>query len=101
MLEALEQELVHCCQAQCSLVGRLAVFLQERYYELLLSGQFINEEEREILRWGRNAKVNVPTRFKASGKHAETYKHATAVECLVSYFGLLQWFPMVVGDERI
>lgn len=59
--------------------------LQERYYELLLSGQFITEEEREILRWGRNAKVNVPPRFKASGKHAETYKHATAIECLVSH----------------
>ena len=56
---------------------------QETYYELLLAGQFISEEEREVLRWGRNAKVTVPQRFKASGKHGETYKHATAVECLV------------------
>ncbi len=27
--------------------------------------------------------VNIPPRFKASGKHGETYKHATAMECLV------------------
>ena len=35
----------------------LAVLLQETYYELLLAGQFIDEEERSVLRWGRNAKV--------------------------------------------
>ena len=63
---------------------------QETYYELLLAGQFIDEEERTILKWGRNAKVTIPPRFKASGKHAETYKHATAMECLVrpSMFGV-------------
>ncbi|EIE25234.1 ribonuclease III [Coccomyxa subellipsoidea C-169] len=61
---------------------------QETHYQLLLSGKFITEEEREILRWGRNAKVNVPPRFKASGKHAETYKHATAMECLAGYLYL-------------
>lgn len=27
--------------------------------------------------------MNIPPRFKASGKHGETYKHATAMECLV------------------
>lgn len=57
--------------------------VQETYYRLLLSGEFITAEERDILRWGRNAKVNIPARFKANGKHAETYKHATAMECLV------------------
>ena len=33
---------------------------------------------------GSNAKVNVPLRFKNSGKHKLTYKHATAMEVLVS-----------------
>jgi len=36
-----------------------------------------------VLAWGRNARVTVPPRFKASGSHAVTYKRATAVECLV------------------
>ncbi|CAL8461802.1 g1333 [Coccomyxa elongata] len=61
---------------------------QETYYQLLLSGEFITEKERDVLRWGRNAKVNIPPRFKASGKHAETYKHATAMECLAGYLYL-------------
>lgn len=36
-----------------------------------------------MLAWGRNARVTVPPRFKASGSHAVSYKRATAVECLV------------------
>lgn len=57
--------------------------LQEIHYELLLSGSFATEEERDVLAWGCNAKVNVPPRFKNSGKHKLTYKHATAMEVLV------------------
>ena len=37
-----------------------------------------------MLAWGCNAKVHVPPRFKNSGKHKLTYKHATAMEVLVS-----------------
>ena len=36
-----------------------------------------------MLAWGCNAKVNLPPRFKNSGKHKLTYKHATAMEVLV------------------
>ena len=57
---------------------------QESHYELLLAGDVITDEEREVLAWGSNAKVNVPPRFKNSGKHKLTYKHATAMEVLVS-----------------
>ena len=56
---------------------------QESHYELLLAGDVITEEEREVLAWGSNAKVHVPPRFKNSGKHKLTYKHATAMEVLV------------------
>ena len=56
---------------------------QESYYELLKSGGFLSEEEAEVLAWGRNARVTVPPRFKASGSHAVSYKRATAMECLV------------------
>ena len=56
---------------------------QESHYELLLAGDVITEEEREVLAWGCNAKVHVPPRFKNSGKHKLTYKHATAMEVLV------------------
>ena len=48
-----------------------------------------------MLAWGRNARVTVPPRFKASGSHAVSYKRATAVECLVRpgrpYRSLLCW----------
>ncbi|KAK9846419.1 hypothetical protein WJX81_003426 [Elliptochloris bilobata] len=61
---------------------------QESYYELLKAGAFLSEAEAEVLAWGRNARVNVPPRFKASGSHAISYKRATAVECLVGYLYL-------------
>ncbi len=56
---------------------------QESYYELLRAGSFLSADETDVLAWGRNARVTVPPRFKASGSHAVTYKRATAVECLV------------------
>ena len=43
---------------------RMPCLAQETYYELLLAGQFISEEEREVLRWGRNAKVTIPARLQ-------------------------------------
>ena len=70
-----------CCMAACA--PKWPVVLQEIHYELLLSGSFATEEERDVLAWGCNAKVNVPPRFKNSGKHKLTYKHATAMEVLV------------------
>lgn len=36
-----------------------------------------------MLRWGRNANVKVPKRFHSSGLHGQTYKEASAIECLV------------------
>jgi len=92
--------------------------------ERLEAGGFLSEGEKEILRWGRNAKVTMPKRFvggkakdngprgggkgKAassssassssssstpqplpktvvSGPHANVYRSATAIECLVGY----------------
>ena len=68
---------------------------QESYYELLTSGGFLSGEEAEVLAWGRNARVTVPPRFKASGSHAISYKRATAVECLVR-----PWRPLA-GPGRV
>lgn len=58
--------------------------VQEVYYGVLHAGDFLTAEERDVLRWGGNAKVTVPPRFSKSGSHAVTYKRATALECLVS-----------------
>ncbi len=51
---------------------------------MLHAGDFLTDEERDVLRWGGNAKVTVPPRFSKSGSHGVTYKRATALECLVS-----------------
>lgn len=48
------------------------VFAQETYYELLLAGQFIDDEERSVLRWGRNAKV----RKKGGRRDTQTLVHS-------------------------
>lgn len=59
-------------------------FLQERYLEQLMAGPFLLAEEQDVVRWGKNAKITIPKRFSQSGKHAQTYRAATAIECLVS-----------------
>ena len=57
-------------------------------YELLRAGAYLTDDERDVLRWGRNAKVTVPKRFGSAGPHADKYRAATAVECLVGYLYL-------------
>ena len=91
--------------------------MQAIIYEILQSGQFLTGAEREILRWGHNAKVVVPKRFHASGKHINIYKQATAVECLVranspqlvmivdqwllmSHIALTGWLPVPHGKRK-
>lgn len=64
-----------------------SVFAQEVYYGVLHAGDFLTAEERDVLRWGGNAKVTVPPRFSKSGSHAKTYMRATALECLVGALG--------------
>ena len=58
--------------------------LQERYLEQLLAGPVLTDEERDVIRWGSNAKITIPKRFSKSGTHAKSYRAATAIECLVS-----------------
>ena len=54
--------------------------MQEVYYGVLLGGDFLTVVERDVLRWGGNAKTATPARFQTGSR---TYKHATALECLV------------------
>lgn len=61
---------------------------QEVYLEQLMAGPFFSAEERDVVRWGNNAKITIPKRFSQSGKHAQTYRAATAIECLVGYLYL-------------
>ena len=58
--------------------------LQERYLEQLMAGPILSPEEHDVIRWGGNAKITIPKRFSQSGKHAQTYRAATSIECLVS-----------------
>lgn len=57
------------------------MLFQAQYYEKLRDGEFLTDCEREVLRWGKNAKnVSMPRRFTDS---VHVYKMATALECLV------------------
>ena len=53
---------------------------QRKILEFLLDREFLNEDELEIIRWGRNAKGT-------KAKHADiiTYRYATSLECLLGY----------------
>ncbi len=39
---------------------------QSTFYEVLKSGTFLTEPEREIMRWGHNARTSIPKRFLVS-----------------------------------
>lgn len=56
---------------------------QRRILEDLENNSIFTDEELDIIRWGRNAKGT-------KAKHADiiTYRHATALECLIGYLYL-------------
>lgn len=53
---------------------------QRKILEFLINENYLNKEELEIIRWGRNAKGT-------KAKHADivTYRFATSLECLLGY----------------
>ena len=55
--------------------------------EQLTAGAFLTEAERDVLRWGRNAKVRaIPKRLTGGGEAtAGLYRAATALEVLVGW----------------
>ena len=82
------------------------LLLQERHLEQLLAGPVLSDEERDVIRWGNNAKISIPRRFGKSGTHAKTYRAATAMECLVScvkgsYIALCASSPFSGGKKVI
>lgn len=59
------------------------LFIQAEVYEQLQVDKFLTDEERDVLRWGRNAnKTSSPKR--SSTLTMQDYRKATALECLVS-----------------
>jgi 23S rRNA maturation mini-RNase III len=56
---------------------------QAALYLQLTADNFLSDEERDVLRWGRNATGTTPPRLSGGGGK-ETYRAATAMECLVS-----------------
>ena len=56
---------------------------QSKLHDALKGGTFLTEEEKTILRWGRNATGTLPKRHKQSELTKEVYRNATAIECLV------------------
>jgi ribonuclease-3 family protein len=53
----------------------------------LLDSDALTEDERSIVKWGRNAAYgNIPSRLKGKGKGGHgIYRNASALECLVGY----------------
>ncbi|KAK9814920.1 hypothetical protein WJX73_002089 [Symbiochloris irregularis] len=71
-----------------NVIGHVRAENQGLHYQTLRATDFLTEQEQSVLRWGRNANVKVPKRFHQSGLHGQTYKEATAIECLVGYLYL-------------
>lgn len=62
---------------------------QAVHFENLMEGDFLQNQERQVLRWGRNATGgSAPKRFSKPQVTREVYRAATAVECLVGYLYL-------------
>mmetsp|Transcript_6924 Transcript_6924/g.11989 ORF Transcript_6924/g.11989 Transcript_6924/m.11989 type:complete len:282 (+) Transcript_6924:292-1137(+) len=66
---------------------------QAECLDTMLREGFLTDEEKCVLKWGRNASGNIPSRFKskaASGNGGiATYKKSSALECLVGYLYIL------------
>ncbi len=66
--------------------------------EQLAAGAFLTAEERDVLRWGRNARVRaIPKRLTGGGEAtAGVYRDATALEVLVGWLYVTD--PPRLGD---
>jgi ribonuclease-3 family protein len=64
-------------------VSQVRAEAQSVAYKTLDSGDFLTDEERDVLRWGRNATGTSPKRVSQGGMTREIYREATAIECLV------------------
>lgn len=64
-------------------VSQVRAEAQAEAYRTLESGTFLTLEERDVLRWGRNATGTSPKRLSQGGMTREIYRAATAIECLV------------------
>jgi ribonuclease-3 family protein len=64
-------------------VSQVRAEAQSAAYRTLDSGDFLTDEERDVLRWGRNATGTSPKRVSQGGMTKEIYREATAIECLV------------------
>lgn len=64
-------------------VSHVRTEAQSAAYKALDSSDFLTQEERDILRLGRNATDTSPKRLSQGGMTKEIYREATAIECLV------------------
>ncbi|MCO5607013.1 hypothetical protein L7F22_061204 [Adiantum nelumboides] len=78
-----------CCEAQ-------DVFLR-----LLLKDDFLSEEERDIIRWGKNVQTNHKKATKRAG--AAVYSRASSLETLIGYLYLTNQsrLQQVMGKLRL
>jgi len=66
-------------------VSQVRAEAQSAAYKTLDTSDFLTSEERDVLRWGRNATGTSPKRLSQGGMTKQIYREATAVECLVSF----------------
>mmetsp|Transcript_20166 Transcript_20166/g.60839 ORF Transcript_20166/g.60839 Transcript_20166/m.60839 type:complete len:236 (+) Transcript_20166:132-839(+) len=68
-----------------NVIAKVRAEAQEVYYGVLVGGDFLTDQERDILRWGQNGKIKTPTRFQRSSVSGKVYVRATALECLIGW----------------
>ena len=67
-------------------VSQVRAEAQAESFRALEGGTFLTQDEKDVLRWGRNATGTSPKRLSQGGMTREIYRAATAIECLVSVF---------------
>lgn len=79
----IDKNIVKVKDLQKSSLNYVSAISQAKILSFLEDSNVFSDEERKIIKWGRNAKGT-------KAKHADiiTYRHATSLECLIGYLYL-------------
>jgi ribonuclease-3 family protein len=75
----------HASRYRQAVIRNVRAESQSQAFSKLVDSGILNEEERNVLRWGKNASGTLPRRLSSDKVQRSVYREATAVECLVGY----------------
>lgn len=75
----------HASRYRQAVIQNVRAESQSEAFSKLVDSGILTEEERSVLRWGKNASGTLPKRLSSDRVQRSVYREATAVECLVGY----------------